>query len=71
MFFFLLTLLFLVGASRAAAVARFQTVVLAVQVTVQTAVDIQVGVTAEHTGLIQRGQCQQGGVFFFAHSRQL
>lgn len=44
-----LTLLVLVGASRAAAIARLQTVVLAVQVAVQTTVDIQVGITAEQT----------------------
>lgn len=44
-----LTLLLFVGASGAAAVAGFQTVVLAVQVAVQTVVDVQVGVTAEHT----------------------
>lgn len=49
---FVLTLLFFIGASRAAAVTRFQAVVLTVQVTVQTTVDIQVGVTAEQTGLI-------------------
>lgn len=44
-----LTLLLFIGASGAAAVTRFQTVVLAVQVAVQTVVDVQVGVTAEHT----------------------
>lgn len=49
---FVPTLLFFIGASRAAAVSRFQTVVLAVQITVQTTVDIQVGVTAEQTRLI-------------------
>ena len=47
-----LTLLLFIGASRAAAVTRFQTMVLSVQVTVQTTVDIQVGVTAEQTRLI-------------------
>lgn len=42
---FLLTLLIFIGASRAAAVTRFQTVVVAVQVAIQTTVDIQVCAT--------------------------
>ena len=47
-----LTLLLFIGASRTAAVTRLQTVVLTVQVAVQTTVDVQVGVTAEQTQLI-------------------
>lgn len=46
-----LTFLLFVGTSRAAAVTRFQTVVLAVQVAVQTVVDVQVGIAAEQTRL--------------------
>lgn len=46
-----LTLLLFIGASRAAAVTRFQTVVLAVQVAVQTTVDIQMSITAGQTHL--------------------
>ena len=53
---FVLTLLFFIGASGAAAVTRFQTVVLTIQVTVQPTVqptvDVQVGVTAEQARLI-------------------
>lgn len=49
-----LTLLLFIGASRAAAVTRFQTVVLAVQVAVQTTVDIQVSITAGQTHLNQK-----------------
>lgn len=41
-----LTLLIFIGATRAAAVPRFQAVVLSVQVAVQTGVNIQVCVTA-------------------------
>lgn len=43
----LLTLFIFIGTSGTAAVARFQTVVLAVQITVQTRVDVQVGVTVQ------------------------
>lgn len=46
-----LTLLLFIGASRAAAVTRFQTVMLAVQVAVQPTVDIQVSITAGQTQL--------------------
>lgn len=44
-----LTLLLLVGASGAAAVPGLEAVVLAVEVAVQAAVDVQVGVAAEQT----------------------
>ena len=43
-----LTLLLLIGSSRAAAVARLQAVVLTVQVAVQTTVDVQMGGTADN-----------------------
>lgn len=48
------TLLVFIGASRAAAVTRFQTVVLSVQVAVKTTVEIQVCVTVEQTWFVYR-----------------
>ncbi len=49
-----LTLLLLIGSSRAAAVTGLQPMVLSVQITVQTSVDVQMSVTAQkYRGYIQ------------------